>query len=432
MRNDIGFPGAGLLSYEIRAIMRAGEEFARLGVPMIWENIGDPIAKGENMPAWMKDIIAGVFAHEREAIAYVPTKGLLSAREFVAKKARDTGAELSPDDVMFFNGVGDAIGKVYAYLHPSARIVGPSPSYPAHSSAESARAGAPHPTYDLDPEKGWAPDIDGLRKVLAERKDVAGILIVNPGNPTGRVIPRRTLEEMADIAREYSVFIISDEIYGRIAFGAEPWVSMAEVAPDVPMLVMRGISKEFPWPGGRCGWVEVYNKKNDRAFAEYVRTVLDAKTLEVCAGSLPQAVLPVVMNDPRYEPHLAERRSAYARKADIVERVFQSVPGILAPKPDGSFYISVVFQDDMSGGRKSLPIDDVKVREYAERLVLGTEGDKRFVYYLMAHAGVCVVPLSGMHSHRHGFRMTLLEPDEKKFEATAHRIADALTKYLAS
>jgi aspartate/methionine/tyrosine aminotransferase len=57
------------------------------------------------------------------------------------------------EDILFFNGLGDAIATTYFYVNEHARIIGPDPAYPAHSSAESARVGSHHITYKLQPEK---------------------------------------------------------------------------------------------------------------------------------------------------------------------------------------------------------------------------------------------------------------------------------------
>ena len=130
-------------------------------------------------------------------------------------------------------------------------------------------------------------------------------MIVNPDNPTGMVCPENILKQIVDIAREFNLFIISDEIYSNLFYGAKH-KKLASVISDVPGLAMRGISKEFPWPGGRCGWVEFYNTDRDKDFARYAKTLLDAKMLEVCSTTLPQKVLPKVMNDPRYYPYLAK------------------------------------------------------------------------------------------------------------------------------
>lgn len=431
MRTNIIHPGADELTYEIRSIVEFAALLQKAGRPIVWENIGDPVAKGERLPAWMKDLISKIMKEDDTIWAYSPTEGLLATREFIAKERNvECGTHLRPDDILFFNGLGDAIATVYTYLHRSARVLGPSPAYPTHSSAEAAHSSSPHLTYLLDPKKNWLPDIEDLRNKVRYNPSIAGILIINPDNPTGMIYPRRILEEIVRIAKEYDLFLVCDEIYAHLDHGPDKMTPLASLIGDVPAIVMRGLSKEIPWPGARSGWIEVYNKDKDPMFARYARTLLDAKRLEVCATTLPQRVFPDIVKDPRFTTYVEERKTHYGNRAEEAARVFRGTPGIMAPKPSGAFYYTVAFDDLPADGK--LPIDNPSVRTLVEKRVAGLlphEADKRFVYYLMGATGVCVVPLSGFNSRQPGFRMTLLEKDDATFTKTLRVIADGIRQY---
>lgn len=433
MRTNIVHPGADELTYEIREIVEVGKKLESLGVVIVWENIGDPVTKGEAPSLWIKEIITKTIENDDKAFAYSPTKGLLDTREFLARmRNAEGGAHITAEDILFFNGLGDAISKVYTYLNPAARVIGPNPAYSTHSSAEGARAGSPHITYNLNPHRNWLPDLEDLRNKVKYNPNIAGILIINPDNPTGMVYPEKILREIVALAREFDLFIISDEIYGNIVYGDEKFVPLSKVLGTVPGIAMKGLSKEIPWPGGRCGWVEFYNRETDPSFARYAKTLVDAKMLEVCSTTLPQKVLPKIFSDPRYRAHLAERVKAYRKRADIAYEIFRSVQGIVAPKPSGAFYFSVVFEDGALNNKQTLHVENPKAKHLIESLLDGVAPDKRFVYYLMASTGICVVPLSGFNSDLYGFRVTLLEPDEAKFRKTFETIAGAIKSYLAS
>ena len=431
MRTNIVHEGADELTYEIRGIVRVAEQLQKLGVEIVWENIGDPIAKGETVPQWIKDIIATTMSEDK-SFGYSPTKGVVSAREFIAaERLRQSNIVLNPEDILFFNGLGDAISKVYTYLRHSARIIGPCPAYPTHSSAEAAHAGAPHINYTLDYQRNWYPNLEDIRNKVKYNPLVAGILIINPDNPTGMVYPKRVLEEIVSIAREYGLFLIADETYAKLSYGREKMTPLYEVlGSDVPAIVMRGLSKEIPWPGSRCGWIEIYNKDKDPMFARYAKTLVDAKMLEVCSTTLPQLALPKIMSDQRFAGHVQARAENYRKKADIARAIFSGLHGVMAPCPESSFYYSVVFEEGVLNGEQSLPISDQAVKEFIEKEVENVSPDKRFVLYLMAATGVCVVPLSGFNTDLPGFRMTLLEPDEKKFKQTVDKIAEAIRSYV--
>ncbi len=430
MRNNIVHTGADELIYEIREIVEIGEKLEKLGVEILWENIGDPVAKGQNIPVWIKDIITDTVKNDEESFGYSPTKGLLETREFIANMRQDEGASISPDDILFFNGLGDAISIIYTHLNSGARVIGPNPAYPTHSSAEAAHAGTHHITYSLNPYRNWLPDLEDLRNKVKYNPLISGILIINPDNPTGMVYPERVLREIATIAKEFDLFIISDEVYANITYGNEKMVPLYKVIGDVPAIVMRGLSKEIPWPGARCGWVEFYNKDKDPVFDRYTKSLVDAKQLEVCSTTLPQKVLPKIFSDNRYEKHLNERSLFYNSRADIAYGILKNISGIVAPKPEGAFYLSVVFEDGVLNEKQSLGIKNQKIENFISKEVNGLSPDKRFVYYLMAVTGICVVPLSGFNSNLYGFRITLLESNKDKFKEILKTISSSIKEYL--
>lgn len=432
MRNNIVHSGAGELTYEIREIVNVAEKFEKLGIKIFWENIGDPVAKGEKIPGWMKEIVKKAVDDDKN-FAYCPTKGLLKTREFLAEKQNSNGnVKITADDIIFFNGLGDAISKIYNSLNRESRVIGPSPAYSTHSSAEAAHSGSSHITYNLLPKLGWLPDINDLRNKVRYNPLIAGILIINPDNPTGMVYPVRVLEEIIKIAREYDLFIISDEIYSNIIYGTVKTAKLSEIIKDVPAISMKGISKEFPWPGARCGWIEIYNKNKNLIFTRYIKSIIDAKMLEVCSTTLPQAVIPEIMSNPNYKIHIKERNEKFRQRADLAYAILSRVNGISAPKPSGAFYMSVVFEDNVLNNNQKLKIENEKAREYTEEIIKNVLPDKRFVYYLMASTGICVVPLSGFNSDLFGFRITLLEQNENELKKIFEIIAQKIKEYLKS
>lgn len=433
MRNAITHPGAVNLVYEIREIVEVAKKMEALGLPIIWENIGDPVAKGEPIAPWLKEYVKEAVLND-SSYAYSPTKGLQVAREYIARERNlEGGIEITPDDILFFNGLGDAISKVYKNLHPTVRVIGPNPAYPTHSSAEAAHADRPHITYSLDPENGWQPDLMEMEQKIHDYPEIAGILIVNPDNPTGYVYTEDVLRQIVDIARRHNLFIISDEIYSNLTYGVN-YKKLAAVIGDVPAVAMRGISKEFPWPGGRCGWVEFYNRDKDSDFDTYAKSLIDSKMLEVCSTTLPQQVLPKVMSDERYYPMLKERTDKYQKRAEEAEAMLSAIPELIVHKPNGAFYMTAVFKEVTLKQGQTLPVTDAKILEIITPLIeKDIPLDKRFCYYLLASTGLCVVPLtSGFNSSFHGLRFTLLEEDDATFSKTLTTLAESIRAYINS
>jgi aspartate/methionine/tyrosine aminotransferase len=434
MRNDIVTPGAGELTYEIRNIVNVAEKLQKHGVKINWENIGDPIVKGEVIPLWMKEIVAREAMND-DTYGYCHTRGVLETREFICNLTNKRGgAQITPDDIIFFNGLGDAIAKVYGNLRHETRVLMPSPTYTTHTLGEAAHALAAPVCYQLRPENDWYPDLEDLRNHVKYNPQISGIMLINPDNPTGMVYPEETLRKIVAIAREYDLFIIADEVYNNIVYNSEKTVPISDVIGDVPAIAMKGISKELPWPGSRCGWIEVYNGQKDERFRKYINSILSTKMNEVCSTTLPQKTIPAIMSHPEYANYLAERITRYERMSNITYNFLKNVPGLVVNRTNGAFYMAVAFEKGLLNDRQSLPIDNVEVRELVEGLVNapGVSPDKRFVYYILAHTGICIVPLSSFNTELQGFRVTLLEKDEKECERIYKTLADKIAQYLKS
>ncbi len=434
MRTDIVHIGAGELSYEIRNIVRVAEKLQELGVAVNLENIGDPVAKGEKIPRWMKEIVSEL-ALEDECYGYCPTQGLLETREFLVSLNNGNGnCPITPDDIIFFNGLGDAITKAYGFLRRTARVITPSPTYTTHSSSEAAHAGLPPVCYPLDPDNNWFPDIKELRRRVKYNPAVAGILLINPDNPTGAVFPASLIRDIVAIAREFELFIIADEIYQNLVFNGQKTVSLAAVIDDVPGFSMKGISKELPWPGSRCGWIEVYNAHRDHQFSRYIQSILNAKMVEVCSTTLPQKALPRILQHPNYPDDLERRRLRYQRFSQIAYDLLKDVNGLRINRTNGAFYMSVAFADGCLNNRQTLPISNRPVRQLVEELTADPDmqPDKRFVYYLLAAKGICVVPLTSFNTNLQGFRLTLLDPDENRFRQMLETLKKSIEDYQTS
>lgn len=422
MRKNMIKKGDEHLRYEIREIVEIANEIVRRGVPMIWENIGDPVAKGEKLPEWMKAVVQEAVKEDR-SYAYCPTKGDLDARKFVLDHFSDASI-CTVEDIMFFNGLGDAINKIFSNLSSHARVIGPNPTYPSHATAEAMHHGGDHLTYPLMLDQGGRIDLVALENSVKTNDSIVGILVINPNNPLGVAHPREDLVEVVRIARENNCFLLFDEIYQHLLFDPSKIVRLSEIIGDVPGISMKGVSKEIPWPGSRCGWIEVYNADTDENFRGYINTIVVSKMLEVCSTTLPQVVFPKIVVHENFPGFMADRLDKYKRRAETALTIFADCPVLKPVVPDGVFYLTVVVDVERFGTTVSLPSATEDAREFIDKL-LGDPSlrtDKRFAYELMASEGVCVVPLSGFSSPVDGFRMTLLEEDDALFEETCRRI----------
>lgn len=433
MRQKLLSEGAKELSYEIREIVKKAEQVKTLGLPIFWENIGDPIQKHHKLPDWIKKIVADLVM-DNDVYSYCPSKGVLETRQFLAKQTNaQGGVQITADDICFFNGLGDAIAKVYQFLDQTSRIIGPSPAYSTHSSAEAAHAGHQPLTYKLDPDNHWYPDIDDLYKKVKYNPNVVGILIINPDNPTGMVYPLDTLKRIVEIAKEFNLFLVADEIYINITYNGARAYSLAEIIGDVPGISMKGISKELPWPGARCGWVEYYNRGKDEDFNKLCSAIDNAKMIEVCSTKLPQLALTKILSDSRFKIYREETNQNIGKRSKAISKILGSVPQVTFNETYGAFYNTIIFRDGVLKSHQRMNIANPQAKQLVEKWVnANIPQDKRFVYYLLAAKGVCVVPISSFCSDLQGFRVTLLEEDEATLITIFEAIRDGIVEYVNS
>jgi len=432
MRFEIARGGSGL-TYEIRNIVLIANKLKEYGIEIIWENIGDPIQKGEKIPDWMKEVLVDIIK-EDGSYAYSPTKGVDVTRAFIADGVNSRGKiQITPEDIIFFNGLGDAIARAYSSIQVDARMIMPEPTYSTHFMAEVLHASFPSNTYRMNPYNNWHPDLRELEQKVKSHKAIVGILIINPDNPTGFVYPVDALQNIVRIAKENDLFVISDETYINIVYNGKKTVPICDIIGDVPAIAMKSISKEAPWPGARCGWMEVYNADKDPIFARFINTILHQKMSEVCSTTLPQMAIPRIMTHPEYKNYLRERLQHYEKLSNIAYGILKDVPFLIANKTNGAFYNTVIFNESVLNDRQYLPIKQPEIKKYVESLTKGSiEYDKRFVYYLLAATGICVVPLTSFFTPLLGFRMTLLDKDVDEFEHVVKTIASKITEYINS
>jgi alanine-synthesizing transaminase len=434
LRRDIVPAGADSLSYEIREIVVIAEMLEKMGLKLTHENIGDPIAKNEKVEPWIRDEIKKLLDMDI-SWGYCNTQGIPATRDFLAERTNSLGGiKITRDDIYFFNGLGDAVAKIFGFLKREARVIGPTPAYSTHSSAEAAHSGYEHLTYKLDPDNNWEPDIDEIYNKAKYNDSIAGILTINPHNPTGSTISRSGLKRICEIAEELDLFIICDEIYSELVYSSGETTRLAEVIGNACGISLRGISKEIPWPGSRCGWMEVYNKHKDPQFAKYIETILKAKRLEVCSTTLPQMSIPYILGHEKYPYHLKMRTAKYEKRALEAKEIFGNTKGIKFIQPRGAFYMAILFEDNVINNTKKLKIEPDEIRVKIEELCNGKNiaDDKRFVYYLLGATGIITVPLTSFYSKINGIRLTLLEEHDDKRREVFTLIRDKMVEFINS
>lgn len=439
MRNSLINSKLDFLQYGIREIVLIADQIKKRepAFTTIAENIGDPIIKGWTTPQYVKDLISDAAQKKDIVWGYVHSRGLQNAREWVAQDANrcHPKANLDTDDIVFANGLGAAIGLTYVALPEGARVIQPSPSYPTHASLEAFSAGKESISYNCDPRNEWQIDLKHLEAQIQKHPEITGILVINPNNPTGAVYARETLEKIVDLALQYNLFIIADEIYYRLVYNGKVHHHMSAVVDGrVPLMVMRGLSKDIPWPGSRCGWIEFHNVNLDPDFKAFAEGVKKRILLEVCATSMPQHLIPYLYEHPDYLPHLESNNKKLEENSNTIAAILNSIPDVTCNPSNGAFYITSVFEPGVLNNKQTLHIETPDVRAYIEQEVKNPKmaTDKRFAYYLLANTGIVVTPASDFFSPYYGFRVTTLERDPMTLKLNYEKMKAAIQEYLTS
>ncbi len=378
--------------YAIRDLACIADEVARQGHKILPLNIGDPLNFDFETPP---HLIEAVYKAMRDGKnGYAPSSGIKEALDAIRAEAARKGIT-NIQDAFVTSGVSESVDVcLTALLNPGDNILTPSPDYPLYS-AVLAKLGVLPNTYDLNEDDGWQPDLlDLSRKITPATR---GIVLINPNNPTGALCSRRMLESLAELARRHNLVIFADEIYDKLILDDGQHISIAALAPDVPVVTFGGLSKNYLAPGWRIGWTVVSGDSNAvKGYVEGINRLLRAR---LCANHPEQYAIKAALEGP--QDHLAQVIGKLRSRRDLTVEWCNSTPRLSCVPPRGAFY--------------AFPRLDIP------------ENDDVFVKELILRKHVMVVHGSGFGQKkgtRH-FRIVFL-PDEPTLKKAYGAIADLL------
>jgi alanine-synthesizing transaminase len=315
--------------YAIRDLAVLADQVAKQGHKVLPLNIGDPLNFDFETPRHM---IEAVYKAMRDGKnGYAPSTGIKEAVDAIRGEAEGKGIT-SIQDVFVTSGVSEAVDIcLAALLNPGENVLTPCPDYPLYS-AVVAKLGLELNTYELNEDDSWQPDLlDVNRKISAKTR---GIVLINPNNPTGAVCSRRMLETVAELARRHNLVIFADEIYDKLILDDDKHLSIAALAPDVPIVTFGGLSKNYLAPGWRIGWGVVSGDAAAvRPYVEGINRLLRAR---LCANHPEQFAIKAALEGP--QDHLVEVTGKLRARRDLTVAWCKATPGISCVSPRGAFY----------------------------------------------------------------------------------------------
>ena len=320
--------------YEIRGPVAAAAEKMELdGHRILKLNTGNPAIFGFDAPdVIMRDMIAAL----PHAQGYSTSKGILPARRAIVTRYETIPGfpDFDVDDVYIGNGVSELITMItQALLNDGDEVLIPMPDYPLWTAATSLAGGKPvH--YLCDEDNEWMPSVEDIRAKITDR--TKAIVIINPNNPTGAVYSRDVLKEIAQIARENNLLILSDEIYDRILYDGAKHISIASLAPDLLCITLNGLSKAYRVAGYRVGWMVLTGPKHHaRGFIEGLDLLASTR---LCANVPGQSAIQVALGGRQSIYGLTGEGGRLLEQRNTVWEKLTSIPGVSCVKPMGALY----------------------------------------------------------------------------------------------
>jgi alanine-synthesizing transaminase len=316
--------------YAIRDLAVVADEVARDGHKILYLNIGDPCKFDFPTPPHMIEAVHKAMLDGYNS--YGESLGIKPAVDSIRHQAEANGFK-DIQSIFVGYGSGEVIDScLTALVNPGENVLTPSPEYPLYG-AVLAKLGAVPNAYDLDEANGWEPDVaDMERKINPQTR---AILLINPSNPTGAVMSRQTLEKVLELAREYNLVILADEIYDKLLYepGAKH-ISIATLAQDVPIITFNGLSKAYLVPGWRIGWaIATGPKESLSSYLESVHRLLRARLS--APHPFQHAIKPALEGPQDHIPVMLEK---LRRRAQITVDWAKRTPRVSLVAPKGAFY----------------------------------------------------------------------------------------------
>ncbi len=368
------------LEYAIRDVAVVANEVKKSGKKVYNLNIGDPVIFDFKTPEYIsKALVNATFNGQN---FYVDSLGVPELREEVCRyEQKKNSIKITADDILITSGVTEGIFFLLAgLLENGNELLIPGPTYPVYINYAKFFDGVPV-EYELDEKNDWEPNIDDLRKKIS--KKTQAILIGSPNNPTGVVYEAKKIKQIIDIAGEYDLPILSDEIYDQIVFDKE-YVCPASLSKDVPIIGMNGFSKAHLATGWRLGYLYYYDP--DNKLEELKEGIAKMARARLCANSVAQFAAIEALKNPG--PHTEDMVVKLRERRDYSYKRLRQMEGISCVNANGAFYLFPKL--DLKGFKK-------------------WKTDKDFTIALLKETGICTVYGSGFGEHgKDHLRLTFL------------------------
>lgn len=316
----------------IRKLVPFAEKAKREGREVFHLNIGQPDIKTPDV------VIDRMNNLKRDVIEYSNSEGFLSYRQGLQKYYQKNGIPVETEDIIITTGGSEAlIFAMNTCFNIGDEIIIPEPFY-ANYNGFATMCGINVKPITTRIEDGFnLPSPETFEERVTE--NTRGIVICNPGNPSGALYSREDIEKLAELVKKYDLYLIADEVYREFCYdGAKPFSVFNLKGMENNVILIDSVSKRYSMCGARVGALITKNKEVRQAALKFAQARLSPPTYGQLAA---EAALDTP--DSYFDRVIGE----YVERRNILMEGLNSIPGVKCPKPSGAFYCMA-----------ELPIDD--------------------------------------------------------------------------
>ena len=315
----------------IRKLVPYSEKAKTLGITVYHLNIGQPDIETPEVA------LNAVKNLDRKVIEYSHSAGFESYRNALSAYYVKNGIRVSPDDIIITTGGSEAL--IFGFMttcNPGDEVIIPEPFY-ANYNGFAVTAGINVVPVTATIESGFAlPPITEIEKKITSK--TKGIVICNPGNPTGYLYSKEELEQLRDLVKKHDLFLFADEVYREFCYdGAVPFSVMNLEGIENNVIMIDSVSKRYSMCGARIGALISKNKEVMAAALKFGQARLSPPTIDQIAAEAalktPQSYFDNVVHE-------------YVQRRNIMIKGLNSIPGVFCPNPSGAFYCVAKFPVD--------------------------------------------------------------------------------------
>lgn len=279
---------------------------------------------------------------------YTAVGGIPELKEAIREKfLRDQQMDFHPREIIVSNGAKHSLFQIFQVLvNPGDQVILPTPAWVSYPDQILLNQGEPV-FLPCREEDGFRLDPGLLEQSLTPRSKI--LILNSPNNPTGAIMDRKRLEQIAEVVLGHDLIVISDEIYEKINYTDTPVPSIATIDPALKnrTIIVNGVSKTYAMTGWRIGYAA-----GPREIMEAMDTVQSQTASNPNSMAQKAAAFAIRSGEQYFAPMLAE----YGKRRDWIVSALSSVPGITCRYPEGAFYVFPNVSALLGKSYKGVPI----------------------------------------------------------------------------